>query len=110
MATANIREPMIKKTASFIKDFAMALAEPIPKYTSETRIYIAIAGKGIGSVMININAVITIMIVRYPSIDRPSGVGRRRRIAPMAIVMRNHFFWVTQKRKLVRDRCEKPNI
>jgi len=54
----------MKKTASFIKDSAISLADPIPKYTSITSIYMAIAGRGIGSVIIIINAVMTIMMVR----------------------------------------------
>jgi hypothetical protein len=96
-ATANIRDPIIKKTASFINDLAILLAEPIPKYTSEIRMYNAMAGKGMGSVTININAVITMIIIRYPSRDKPSGVGRSMRIIPTIIVIKNHFFWVVKK-------------
>jgi len=101
---------MIKNTASFINDLAISLADLMPKYTSVTRIYIAMAGKGIGSVTININAVITMIIIRYPSRVKPPGVGRSIRIIPTIIVIKNHFFWVTQKRKLANDRCENPNI
>ena len=63
-----------------------------------------------GSVIIIISAVITIMIIRYPSTVRPEGVGNRTSIIPTAIVIRNHFFWVTQKRKFVSDDLEKPSI
>ncbi len=63
-----------------------------------------------GSVIIIISAVITIMIIRYPSRVRPEGVGNRTSIIPTTIVIKNHFFWVTQKRKFVSDEREKPSI
>jgi hypothetical protein len=50
------------------------------------------------------------IIIRYPSRVKPPGVGRSIRIIPTIIVIKNHFFWVTQKRKLANDRCENPNI
>ena len=110
MATANINEPIIKKTASFINDREISSGPPIPNTTSITIIYSAIAGNGIGSVIIIIRAVITIIIIRYPSTVSPSGVGKINRTNPTSRAMRNHFFWVTQKRKLVNECCENPNI
>ena len=57
MATANMREPIMKKTASFMKDEATLLAVSIPKITCIKSMNIAIAGRGSGSVMIRIRAI-----------------------------------------------------
>ena len=62
ITTASINEPIIKNTASLIKALAMPSAESMPPYTWASKIYIAIAGKGIGSLIININDVTKIII------------------------------------------------
>ena len=53
MATAIIREPIIKNTESFMYDCATSAAGAIWKDTSKTAISSAVAGSGIGSVIIN---------------------------------------------------------
>jgi len=109
-AVAIISDPIIKKTASFINDLDISSGVPIPKTTSITMIYRAIAGSGIVSVIIIIRAVMTIIIIRYPSKVSPEGAGNRNRMVPTSMVVRNHFFWVAQKRKLIKEWFEKPSI
>jgi hypothetical protein len=60
--------------------------------------------------MMRIKAVTTIIMVLYAGKDIPDGVGNKSKIIPSATVNRNHFFWVTQKRKLIKDWFEKPSI
>ena len=75
MDTASIREPIIKNTASLIKDEATPSAVSTPRITSMIRIKIATAGKGIDSLMIRTKATSTIIKVRCPLGVSPSGEG-----------------------------------
>ena len=75
MATAIIKDPMIKNTASLINDVATPLGVSMPRITSKIRINIATAGNGITSPIINISAMTTMMSVRWPSGVKDSGEG-----------------------------------
>tara|TARA_B100001750_G_C14924091_1_gene310773 strand:- start:223 stop:501 length:279 start_codon:yes stop_codon:yes gene_type:complete len=77
MATASIRDPIIKKTASLIKEDATWFGVAMPNSTWNTRMSIATAGSGIGSKMIKRMVERTMMMVWYPSAVKPSGVGNR---------------------------------
>ena len=61
MATASIKDPIIKKTASLINDDATPSAVSTPKTTSIIKINIAIAGNGMDSETIKIKAVTTMI-------------------------------------------------
>jgi hypothetical protein len=55
-------------------------------------IIIATPGRGIGSKMIRIIAIITIISVLYPSRESPEGVSRKYRIEPVRTANKNHRF------------------
>ena len=74
MATASIKDPIIKKTASLMNDDATPSAVSTPKTTSIIKINIAIAGNGMDSETIKIKAVTTMISVRCASEVKPSGV------------------------------------
>ena len=61
IATASIREPMIKKTASLAYDWATVEGAPRPKTTCSTAISSPVAGRGTASEMMRITT-ITVMI------------------------------------------------
>ena len=109
ITTASISEPIIKKTASLIKDFAMPSTESTLQYIWDIIIKIATAGKGIGSLIINTKATTKIIIAVFPSLGKPSGEGIFNKQTPKNIENRNHFFCVAQKRKLLSEMFEKPN-
>ena len=75
MATANIRDPIIKKTVSLIKDDATPSAVSMSSITCIIIINIATAGNGIDSLIIKVSVTSTIINVLWPSGDKPSGVG-----------------------------------
>ena len=64
MATANIKEPIIKNTASLMNVEATPFGVSTPSTTSMIRINKATAGIGIDSEIIRMRAVTTIMSVR----------------------------------------------
>ena len=109
ITTASMSEPIMKKTASLINDFAMPSTEPTLEYIWDIMIKIATAGKGIGSLIINIKATTRITIAVFPSLVKPSGEGIFNKQNPKKIEIRNHFFCVAQKRKLLSEILEKPN-
>ena len=59
-----------------MKDEATPSASSTPRITSITSINIATAGSGIDSLMIKIRATPTMINVRCPSGDSPSGEGK----------------------------------
>ena len=73
-------------------------------------IKIATAGNGIGSLIISTKATTKIIIAVFPLIGKPSGEGIFNKQNPKIIENRNHFFCVAQKRKLLNEMLEKPNI
>ena len=107
IATASISDPIIKNTASFIKDFATPFGSSIPSITCRNNIISATAGSGTGSKMIRIIAIITMIIVRYafigsvmvsPCIDSIlEGTGKSNNTAPTANAKSSQRFWVSQK-------------
>ena len=109
ITTASMSEPIIKKTASLIKDFAMPSTESTFAYIWDIMIKIATAGKGIGSLIINTKATTKIITAVLPSLGKPSGEGTFNKQTPKNIENRNHFFCVAQKRKLLNEILEKPN-
>ena len=76
MATAIINEPIIKKTASLIKEDATPSEVSIPNTTCIIKVKIATAGSGIVSLIISIRAIMTIINVLCPYDDKPSGDGK----------------------------------
>ena len=72
---ANIRDPIIKKTVSLIKDDATPSAVSMSRITCIIIINIATAGNGIDSLIIKVSVTSTIIKVLWPSGDKPSGVG-----------------------------------
>ena len=73
IATASIRDPMIKNTASLMKDEATLSAVATPRMTSMIKIKIATAGKGMDSLIIKVKATRTMIRVRWASDPNPSG-------------------------------------
>ena len=74
--TASINEPIIKNTASLINVDATPSGVSTPNITCIIKIRIATAGNGMDSEIIKINTIKTIIRVRWPSDDNPSGEGK----------------------------------
>ena len=96
IATASMSEPIIKKTASFMKACATRLGVSILKYDRAIIMKMAVAGNGIGSATTRIKVTITITITRCPAMDRPSGVGKIKRIIPVITAMSSQRIRVIQ--------------
>ena len=108
MATASIREPMMKKTASFMKAEATSLAGLMLNTTCIKMISMATAGNGRGSVMIRTRAIQRMVMVLKPASLRPVGTGTNQNMTtPSRIAARNQRFCRIQNNRDT-ERFDKP--